>query len=454
MNEKIEKELRDRRQASLTAAELILSAAETEERGLTAEEDAQVRAQMEEATRLQAELEGAQRAKTARMQLDEAKRYAVPEVMRAVPPGEDPPALETPTIRIAEHGARAYEKGDSLGAIVAARMRFGAWAQPQAINWARKAYGESSPQCRALQQSTFTAGGATIAENFVGAEFIELLRATAKVRQAGARQVTLTNGTFTTPKMTGGASFTWISTEGDNAAPSQPTFGQVKLTEKKGMALVPISNDLRRNSNLETERIVRDDMVRATANAEDIAFLKGDGLNGSPKGIYYWLTDTQRTNSQGTTLANIRTDIRTVKNALSAENAPMVRRAFFMHSRSADYMGWDLVDGNSNLVFPQMQQDEGAVLAGARVYRDNNISITLTSTSSEIYYVEMSEFFIGDSMEMELEILENAVYADASGTLRSGVSRDESVIRLIRKVDCGLRHVESAHVLEAVDYGA
>ena len=52
--------------------------------------------------------------------------------------------------------------------------------------------------------------------------------------------------------------------------------------------------------------------------------------------------------------------------------------------------------------------------------------------------------------------MENATYAVSSAegaSLRSGVSRDESVLRLIRKTDFGMRHTESAFVLEAVTYG-
>ena len=444
-----EKVLRERRKESLDKADAIVALTESETRGMTVEEQTDFNAHMAEVSRLEGELDGAQRAKTAKEQLDAAKRYDVPESQRLT---ADPPAEER---RIDVATTRAYEKGDALGAIVAARMRFGAWQQPAAVKWAQQTYGESSPQCRALQQSNFTAGGAFIPENFVGAEFIELLRATARVRQAGARSITLTNGSATIPKLTGGASGGWIGNEGDNATPSQPTTGQVKMAEKKYMVLVPISNDLRRNSSLETERVVRDDMVRVTANDEDVAFLKGTGLSGQPKGIYYWVGDAGRTDSAGTSLANVRTDIRTAKNRLNTANAPMVRRAWFLHSRDADYMGWELIDGNSNLVFPAMQADEGAILAGARVYRNNNISTVLGSgNKSEVYYVEMSECFIGDNMAMELELIENAVYADASGTLRSGVSRDESVIRLIRKTDFAMRHTESAHVTEAVAWGA
>jgi HK97 family phage major capsid protein len=245
----------------------------------------------------------------------------------------------------------------------------------------------------------------------------------------------------------------WTPTEGANIVPSEPTFGQLVLTEKKYTALVPYSNDLARNASLDAIRVVRDDLVRVAANDEDTAFLKGTGLTGQPRGVYNWIPAAGKANSAGTTLANVRTDIRTAKQRLNNNNAPMIRRAWFMHSRTAEYMGWELVDGNGNFAFPSMQQESGAMLGGAPVFRNNNISITLGGgTSAEIYYVEMSECFIGDNMELEIEVFQNAVYADASGTLRSGISRDESCIRLIRKTDFGMRHDVSAFVLEAVSY--
>jgi HK97 family phage major capsid protein len=225
----------------------------------------------------------------------------------------------------------------------------------------------------------------------------------------------------------------------------------VKLTEKKLTALVPVSNDLLKNSNIQVDRLIRDDMVRAAANAEDIAFLKGDGFAGKPKGIYYWIGAAGRGNSAGTSLANSRTDVSTALNRLGNNNAPMVKRAWFMHSRTMNYAGWQLVDANGNFAYPTLQEAEKARLAGAPVFQDNNISIVLGGgTASETYYAEMSECFIGDSGALELELFANATYADPTGTLRSGISRDESVVRLIRKTDFAMRHIESAYVLENV----
>jgi HK97 family phage major capsid protein len=452
MDEKTLKEFREQRAQALQEADAITALAETENRGLSADENDKVAAYLKEAARLAGELEGADRARQARAAIDEAKRVAVPEVAAAEVKEER--AARVPAIEVRENETRAYKKGDALAAILAARISHDAHEHHRAVRDAERLYGAGSPQARALQQSSFTAGGALIPENFVGAEFIEALRAESAFRKAGPRMVQLVNGSFTTPRLTGSTSVSYIGAENDNLATSEPTFGQLKLVEKKLGVIVPFSNDLRRNASLDAIRVVQEDLVRTVAIDEDTQCFNGTGLSGTPKGIYNWITSSLKSNQTGTSLANVRTDIRKMKNGLDSGNVPYSRRAFFMHSRTMNYLGWDLVDGNSNFAFPSLQSASGASLGGDPVYRDNVLSITGgAGTESQIFYVEMSECYLAESMDMEIEIFNNAAWSN-SGTIRSGISRDESVIRLIRKWDFGMRHTASAYVLEAVTLGA
>jgi len=438
------KELRDQLRAKLNEARAIVEKAKTEVRGMTAEEKASYDTLIAATATIKEQISVHERAAELQNELDSM----APESQRQAPAQPEGRQAADPNITVV---TPKYERGDALGALVAARHRFGQ-DHAAASKWAERQYGSGSFQFRAMQQSVFTSGGATIAENFVGQELIELLRAKAQVRLAGARELPLVNGSATIPKITGGATAYWGANEGDNITPSELTTGSIVLTEKKLTCLVPVSNDLLKNSNIAVDRLIRDDMVRAAAIAEDTAFLKGPGTSGSPKGIYYWVPAAGKGNSAGATLANVRTDIQTALNRLGNANAPEERRAWFMHSRSINYIGYSLVDGNSNFAFPEMRGKD-KTLDGAPVYKDNNISIALGGgTNTEQYYVEMSECFIGDNGALELELFANATYADASGTLRSGISRDESVVRLIRKTDFGMRHTESAFVLEAVTY--
>ncbi len=445
--------LRDQRKTEIDRADAIVALTEIEQRGLTADEKATFDAHMANVTRIEEQIEALHRAKVAKDALAARKAYDVPPVAAAPiqRAGEQP----LPAIVVTENEHRAYRKGDALSALLASRLSFDAHQQQQAVRSAESLYGSGSPQVRALQQSTFTAGGALIPENFVGAEFIEALRAESAFRRAGPRMVTLTNGSFTTPRLTGSTSVSYIGIEGDNLATSEPTFGELKLVEKKVGVVVPFSNDLRRNAALDAMRVVTEDLVRTVAIDEDTQVFNGSGLVGLPKGIYNWVGAAQKANQTGTALANVRTDIRKMKNGLDSANVPYVRRAFFMHSRSMNYIGWDLVDGNGNFAFPSLQSAAGASLGGDTVYRDNVLSITGGggANESQIFYVEMSECYLAESMDMEIQIFDNAAYSQ-SGTIRSGISRDESVIRLIRKWDFGMRHTQSAFIIEAVTLGA
>jgi HK97 family phage major capsid protein len=449
------KELREKLRARLAEARAIIAKAKTDNRGLTQQETDQYQAALDAVEVIKTELRAAEDAERIRLEAEiesmapETQAVAPDTAQRQEQRQRETRQYADPGVETITRNHERYEAGDALGALVSARFRFGQ-DRTAALRWADRAYGSGSMQVRAMQQSVFTAGGATIGENFVGQELIEFLRATAAVRRAGARDIPLINGSATLPKVTGGASAYW-GAEGDNITPSELTTGEVKLVEKKLTALCPVSNDLLRNSNLAIDRMIRDDVGRAAANAEDAAFLKGDGVGSKPKGIYYWVGAAGRGNSAGTSLANSRTDIAAALNRLGNANAPLVRRAWFMHSRSQNYAGWQLVDTNGNFAYPSLQAPAGGSLAGAPVFPNNNIAITLGGgTASEIYYAEMTECFIGDSGALELELFANATYVDSGGQTRSGVSRDESVVRLIRKVDFGMRHSESAYVLENV----
>lgn len=440
----------ERLEESRKRAEAIVTLSESQQRGMTEDEKKDFDAHMAECTRIQGEVEADARAAEARKKLDEAALYTVPSII-STKREEKPVAVE---VRENEH--RAYQKGDALGAILSARLRFDPHKQHEAIREAERLYGGNAPQTRALQQTSFTAGGALIQENFVGSEFIEALRAESAFRRAGPRQVALVNGSFTTPRLTGSTSVSYLAAEGDNLTTSEPTFGQLNLVEKKVGVIVPFSNDLRRNASIDAIRVVQEDLVRTVAIDEDTQCFNGSGLVGLPKGIYNWIPSTNKANQTGTTLANVRTDVRKMKNGLDSANVPYVRRAFFMHSRTMNYIGWDLVDGNSNFAFPSLQSANGASLGGDPVYRDNVLSITGGggANESQIFYVEMSECYLAESMDLEIEIFNNATYNTGASTLRSGISRDESVIRLIRKWDFGMRHTASAFIIELVTLGA
>lgn len=305
---------------------------------------------------------------------------------------------------------------------------------------------------KALTAGSTTGGGFTIAGEMSN-QLIELLRPASIVRALGAVNVPMPTGSLTYPKLTGGATASYIG-EGDNAPKTQQTFGQLILTRKKLAALVPISNDLIRYSAIGVEAVVKEDLINALAQAEDLAFIRGLGTGGSPRGLRYWApTANVLTVNASVNLANVTTDLGRLALTLEEANTRMLRPGWMMAPRTKQYL-MDVRDGNGNYAF------RTEMLAGrlnGYPYRvttqiPKNLAVTGTS-ESELYLADFADVVIGDVPGFNIIVSTEAAYDDGTGTLRSALQRDETVIQLIAEHDIGMRHDGSVAVFSDVDWG-
>lgn len=125
-----------------------------------------------------------------------------------------------------------------------------------------------------------------VATNLMAGDFIDVLRNSSSVMQAGARMMQGLVGNVAIPKKTAAASGGWISTEGGAASESEPTFGTVSLSPKTVGAFTDMTRQLILQSTPSIEALVRDDLTQALALAIDAGALKGSGSSGQPTGIY------------------------------------------------------------------------------------------------------------------------------------------------------------------------
>jgi HK97 family phage major capsid protein len=162
---------------------------------------------------------------------------------------------------------------------------------------------------RALTASNLAEGGALVPEEFVGEEFIEYLRAQAVVRASGARVVSITSDTALYPKQTGGATASYQG-EAQDVTKSEQTVGQLRATARWLTVLTPISNKLIRHAALGVDALIRDDLLGAIAEKEDITFIRAAGSEHQPKGILYWTLAANKFNANGTVnVANVNADL-------------------------------------------------------------------------------------------------------------------------------------------------
>lgn len=310
--------------------------------------------------------------------------------------------------------------------------------------------------------SVNASGGAVLIPNVLAQTVIERLIPNAVVRSMGPLSLPLNNGNLTVPRIAGGAVAGYIGR--DNDAPvSQQTFDEVQLVAKKLACLVPIGNDLIRFAGIDqrVDGLIVEDTAFSMANAEDTAFIRGDGTNSTPKGLRNWclpqnvLAATPTHGLTGSDLIQaIMADAGRAVLALRRANVRLRKPGWLMHPDSVQFLG-DLLTTTGNKVFPEVADGmfRGYPIGVTTEIPTNLTSSGATGNGSEIYFVDFAEMVIGESMNMSVAISMDATYTDpATGNPVSAFQRDLTLIRIITENDFGPRHAEAIAVLDGVTW--
>jgi HK97 family phage major capsid protein len=310
--------------------------------------------------------------------------------------------------------------------------------------------------------SVNASGGAVLIPSVLAQTVIERLIPNAVVRGMGPLSLPLNNGNLTIPRLAGGAIAGYIGR--DNDAPvSQQSFDDVQLVAKKLACLVPIGNDLIRFAGIDTrvDTLIVEDTAFSMANAEDVAFIRGDGTNSTPKGLRTWclpqnvLKATPTAGLAASDLVQaIMHDAGRCVLALRRANIRLRKPGWLMHPDSVQFLA-DLLTTTGNKVFPEIAD---GMFRGFPIGMTTEIPTNLTSSGatgngSEIYFVDFAEMVIGESMNMSVAISMDAAYTDpATGNTVSAFQRDLTLIRIITENDFGPRHAEAIAIIDGITW--
>ncbi len=303
---------------------------------------------------------------------------------------------------------------------------------------------------KALSASDATGGGFLVPPQY-SQEIIEFLRPASVIRKLGPMMVPMPTGTIRIPKVTSGASASYIG-ENVNLPKSQQQFGQVTLTFKKEGVLVPISNDLIRYSSPGADAIVRDDLVRAMAQAESNAMLRGDGISG-PKGMLNWCLDANKVNANGTvSLANVTIDLGKLIVSLMNNNIPMTKPVWIWAPRTWNYL---MTVQTANGQFPYRDELMRGTFWGWAYGTTTQVPINnaeVGTAESEVYLADFADFALGESQSLIVDASQEAAYHDGTNVV-AAFSQDQTVIRCIAEHDFVARRQESVAMLKRVNWG-
>lgn len=384
------------------------------------------------------------------MNLEELK-----EVVKGVVQEEVAPLKETQkkydNVFIVGGNSEPEEKGEKLEpglrmARFAKCLVLGKNDPERALSFAKGLEGQSSkgmyPQdtmlhaaFKALSATNPSEGGFTVPVEMAN-EIVPLLYAKTVVRELGARTLPMSSGNMNLPKITGGAS-SYYQGENRAATKSQQTFGNIHLASKKLFTLVPTSNDLIRNSSLEADRYVRDDMVTQTRLKMDYTALYGAGTQFTPIGVKNVvgiskasITSIPDADVPGTLLALLMTKNLPMLNVGWAFNGTVWGILYNLKTTTGAYIYRDEMNIGKLLGFP---------------FKISNQIPTGTDNHglSDLFLGDWSEFLIGEEIAIEMSASMEASYDDGTGTMVSTFTNDQTLIKLLAKHDFATRHPEA-----------
>ena len=331
------------------------------------------------------------------MSKEEVKRFSLIKAIRALANPSDRRAQQDAEFEFECSAAAAREQGkDAQGIMLPADVL---------RNWNR-------------DMNTSDDSG-LVAEDYRGGDFIDVLRNSSSVMQAGATMLRGLQGNVVIPKKTVGSAGGWIATEGAAAAESEMTTGSVTMSPKVIGAFTDATRLLLSQSSLDVENLIRNDLTQALATAIDLGALAGTGSSGQPTGI----SGTSGINT--TTFAAATptwAEIVAMESAVANDNA--LNGSLGYICRPADFGTLKTVEKASGTAQFVVNPDNS--MNGYNVVRSNQV------TSGDFYFGNFADLLIG--MYGGLDITVDPYALSTSGGVR---------IVALQTVDVAVRHAVS-----------
>lgn len=225
---------------------------------------------------------------------------------------------------------------------------------------------------------------ALIEPQMMAAEFIDLLRPQTIVGRLTLRNVP---ENIRMPRATSGTSAGWIG-EGKAAPVTNAAFSDLEVGAHKLGAIAVFTEELLRRSEPSAEALVRDDLLAATAQAIDVAFIDqaNAGIAGvKPASIANAATTAATT---GVTAAHVRGDVKAAYGVFVAANQPIASGVWLMHPSTALSLSM-MVNATTGLrEFPGVDFVTGGTFEGLPVVLSTNVPGTAVAGYDVILAVQ------------------------------------------------------------------
>jgi HK97 family phage major capsid protein/HK97 family phage prohead protease len=269
---------------------------------------------------------------------------------------------------------------------------------------------------RDLTVGSASGGGDLVATDLMSDSFIDLLRKSLVLQQAGANVMTGLQGMVAIPRQSGGAT-TYHVAESGAITESQLTVDQVTLQPRTIGALTDYSRRLLLQSSVDIENLVRRDLAQQIAIEVENQALNGTGTGSYPLGI---LNVTGINTESGVAAFS---DFVNAEAALSTDNALMGNLGYLMNSALRGTLKTTEKASGTNGIF---------VYEGDNTINGYNAYVSNSMPNSTAVFANFSDIMIG--FWSGLDIMVDPYTGSASGTVRVVAMQD---------YDVAIRHPES-----------
>ena len=241
----------------------------------------------------------------------------------------------------------------------------------------------------ALSEGTDTEGGYLVPDEFEHT-LVQALSAENIVR-SHAHVFTTTSGSHKIPVVTTKGTAAWVD-EGGAITESDNVFGQQLIGAHKVATLIKVSEELLNDSAFDLEAYFTTEFARRIGNAEEDAFLNGDG-SGKPTGIFDE-TSGAKTGITTATATAITAD--EIIDLFYSLDGAYRRNAIWVVNDSTIKAIRKLKDGNGQYLWqPALHEGTFDTLLGKRIFTSPYVP-EIASGKKTVAFGDFSFYWIGD----------------------------------------------------------
>ena len=241
----------------------------------------------------------------------------------------------------------------------------------------------------ALSEGTDTEGGYLVPDEFEHT-LVQALSAENIVR-SHAHVFTTTSGSHKIPVVTTKGTAAWVD-EGGAITESDDVFGQQLIGAHKVATLIKVSEELLNDSAFDLEAYFTTEFARRIGNAEEDAFLNGDG-SGKPTGIFDE-TNGAKTGITAATATAITAD--EIVDLFYSLDGAYRRNAIWVVNNSTIKAIRKLKDGNGQYLWqPALHEGTFDTLLGKRIFTSPYVP-EIASGKKTVAFGDFSFYWIGD----------------------------------------------------------